>query len=43
MELLEVQTFIDNNIFYREKWDEVPEDKIKQVIINNAEILLKRE
>ena len=43
MELLEVQSFIDNNIFYREKWDEVPEDKIKQVIINNAEILLKRE
>ncbi len=43
MELLEVQSFIDNNIFYREKWDEVPEDRIKQVIINNAEILLKRE
>ncbi|MDA2738381.1 hypothetical protein PDQ75_24820 [Bacillus cereus group sp. Bc015] len=43
MELLEVQTFIDNNIFYREKWDELPDDKIKQVVINNAEILLKRE
>lgn len=43
MELLEVQSFIDNNIFYREKWDEITDDKIKQVIINNAEILLKRE
>lgn len=43
MELLEVQTFIDDNIFYREKWDALPDEKIKQVVINNAEILLKRE
>ncbi|MDA1509577.1 hypothetical protein ORN01_24980 [Bacillus cereus] len=43
MELLEVQSFIDDNIFYREKWDALPDEKIKQVVINNAEILLKRE
>lgn len=43
MELLEVQTFIDDNIFYREKWDELPTDKIRQVVINNAETILKRE
>ena len=43
MELLEVQTFIDDNIFYREKWDALPDEKVKQVVINNAEILLKRE
>lgn len=42
MELTEVQAYIDTNVFYREKWDSI-DDTTKQVVINNSEIILKRE
>jgi hypothetical protein len=42
MDLLTVQNYINENIFYREKWDEI-DDKTKQVVINNSEAVLLRE
>lgn len=42
MDLQTVKTYIDENVFYREKWDEI-DDKIKQVVINNSEAVLLRE
>jgi len=42
MDLLTVQTYIEENVFYSEKWNEL-DDKTKQVVINNSEGLLLRE
>lgn len=47
MDFVEVHEYIKGNMFYTEKWDELdtlPEgDKIKQVVVNNAEAILYRE
>jgi hypothetical protein len=42
MDLQTVKTYIDENIFYREKWDQI-DDKVRQVVINNSEAVLLRE
>lgn len=44
----EVQDYILNNIFYVEKWTELDQlgadaDRVKQVVVNNAEAVLLRE
>lgn len=38
-----VEDFIKANIFYTEKWDELPDQNYKQVIVNNSESILYRE
>jgi hypothetical protein len=48
MNFQEVQDYILNNVFYIEKWKELDQlgadaDRIKQVIVNNAEAILFRE
>lgn len=48
MNFVEVQDYILANIFYIEKWKELDElgadaDRVKQVVVNNAEAILKRE
>ncbi|WP_353856778.1 hypothetical protein [Bacillus sp. Bos-x628] len=48
MNFTEVQDYILNNIFYVERWTELNElgeeaDRIKQVVVNNAETSLLRE
>jgi len=42
MTLQEVQAYIEANIFYREKWDEI-DDPTRQVVINNSQAILYRE
>lgn len=48
MNFTEVQDYILNNIYYVERWTELNElgeeaDRIKQVVVNNAETALLRE
>lgn len=49
MNFTDVQDYIVSNVFYIEKWKEIDQlekaeaDRIKQVIVNNAEAILFRE
>ncbi|MGG0487257.1 hypothetical protein ABEY65_28305 [Priestia aryabhattai] len=47
MEFTLVDEYINSRMFYKEPWDEITAmedaDRIKQVVVNNAEDMLKRE
>lgn len=42
MTLEEVKQYVDENVFYREKWEEI-NDATRQVVINNSQAILYRE